>query len=146
MTLRPRLPARRGDDGSATVEAVILAAVLMFGTPDITIRCEAQRYRVNHVVLDHYLADVKNLAHAVRIVPSIRDGAPDGFKLYAIRPDSHIARLGFLNGDTVRRVNGRELSTPDKALETYSALRNAKRFEVEITRRGQPMTLEYILD
>ncbi len=76
-----------------------------------------------------------------RIVPSIKNGAPNGFKLYAIRPGSFYARIGFMNGDTILTVNGYTLDSVDKALEVFTKVREASRLELEITRRGKPIVL-----
>jgi general secretion pathway protein C len=53
------------------------------------------------------------------------------------------AKLGLTNGDTLSAINGMELTTADKALEVYTKLREATSLEVEIQRRGKPMTLKY---
>ena len=78
-----------------------------------------------------------------RIVPAVKDGKPDGFKLYAVRPDSLLAALGLHNGDTVTAINGHLLGTPDHVLELYDRLRDAKVFTVTITRAGASLTLNY---
>jgi len=76
-------------------------------------------------------------------LPAVKNGKPDGFKLYAIRPSSAFAKLGLTNGDTLQSINGFELTSADKALEVYTKLREATSLEVEITRRGKPVTLKY---
>jgi general secretion pathway protein C len=83
------------------------------------------------------------LAKGARVVPAVKNGQPDGFKLYAIRPSSVYAKLGLTNGDTLQAINGFQLTSADKALEVYTKLREATQLEVEITRRGKPMTLKY---
>lgn len=80
-----------------------------------------------------------------RLVPAMENGQPAGFKLYAIRPTSLFARLGFLNGDTVRAINAFSLASAEQALEVYSKLRDATSLEVELVRRGQPVTLRYLI-
>jgi hypothetical protein len=92
-------------------------------------------------LLDLLLAKPAAFARQVRIVPSIKDGTANGFKLFAIRPGTLFARLGFKNGDTMHSVNGMELSSPDKALEAYTHLRDADNLEVALSRRGKPMKL-----
>lgn len=89
--------------------------------------------------------DFSCLARGSRIVPAYRDGKVLGFKLYAIRPNTLFASLGFQNGDTVKTINGHELETPDKALELYTKLRNEKKFSVAIERRGEPKTLVILI-
>ncbi|MBK7195319.1 MAG: hypothetical protein IPH80_22785 [Myxococcales bacterium] len=96
---------------------------------------------ITRATVDQLLADPMATAKGVRVVPSIQDGEPDGFKLYAMRRSSPFAALGFANGDTVHRINGEALTSMDRALEIYAKLRDATRLEVELTRRGRPTTL-----
>lgn len=100
---------------------------------------------IEHKLLERVLADGSSLATSARIVPSIHDGKPDGFRLYAIRPGSFFAHLGFENGDTLQTINDMDMSSPDKALELYTKIHNATQLLVRIVRRGQPMTLEYTI-
>lgn len=72
-----------------------------------------------------------------RIVPSIKSGKANGFKIYAIRPNSIYARLGIRNGDTIHSINGKGLTSIDKGLEIYSELKTASSLSVAITRRGK---------
>jgi len=103
-------------------------------------------YEVDASLLDKLSDDPKLFLRGARLVPSMQNGKPDGFKVYAIRPSSVFARLGMANGDTVRTINGTELTSADKALEVYSALKASKRGDaivVELVRRSKPMTLTY---
>jgi general secretion pathway protein C len=96
--------------------------------------------------VDEILGNPMAAAKGARVVPSVKDGKPNGFKLYAIRPSSVYARLGFQNGDTIQSVNGFELTSADKALELYTKLKDATSIELEISRRGVPMTLKIKID
>lgn len=98
-------------------------------------------YRLPRATADALLADPSSLAKGARVVPAIRNGQPDGFKLYAIRSSSLYARLGFQNGDTIRAINGYELTSPDKALELYTKLRDANELTFDLWRRGKPVLL-----
>ena len=100
-------------------------------------------YEIDKSLVEKALANPMALAKGARIVPAVKNGKPDGFKLYAIRPSSVYAKLGLTNGDTLQSINGFELTSADKALEVYTKLREATQLEVEITRRGKPMTLKY---
>jgi general secretion pathway protein C len=62
--------------------------------------------------------------------------------LYAIRPTSPYAKIGLQNGDTISAINNFEITTPDKALDAYNAIRTAKDITIELSRRGKPMILE----
>jgi hypothetical protein len=100
-------------------------------------------FTVERNEIDKILADPMSVASGARVVPSIKNGAPNGFKLYAIRPGSVYAALGFLNGDTITAINGHDMSTPDKALEVYTQVRSASSLDVSITRRGTDLVLHY---
>lgn len=90
---------------------------------------------------EHIFGNPMATMKGARVVPAIKNGQPDGVKLYAIRPSSVFARLGFNNGDTIEQINGTAITTPDKALELYTKLQKADVVTVDITRRGNPMQL-----
>lgn len=89
------------------------------------------------------LDEPMELAKGARAVPWMKDGKPAGFKLYAIRPSSLYAAMGFNNGDTLSAINGTQLTSADVALEKYAALSAAKHIELGIVRRGKSVTLVY---
>ena len=102
-------------------------------------------YEIKKELVDQVLMNPMAVAKGARIVPAIKGGKPDGFKLYAIRPSSVYAQLGMSNGDTLHGINGFELTSADKALEVYTKLREATSLDVDVTRRGKPVTLHYTI-
>ncbi|HEV7558904.1 MAG TPA: type II secretion system protein GspC [Kofleriaceae bacterium] len=100
-------------------------------------------YEIDKSLVDKVLLNPMAVAKGARVVPAVKNGKPDGFKLYAIRPNSVYAKLGLQNGDTLQSINGFELTTADKALEVYTKLREATSLQVDVTRRGSPSTLNY---
>lgn len=100
-------------------------------------------FEIDKDVVDKILENPMAVARGARIVPSIKNGKANGFKLYAIRPSSMYAKIGLMNGDTIHAINGFELTTPDKALEVYAKLRSASSLSVNATRRGKPVSLNY---
>jgi general secretion pathway protein C len=102
-------------------------------------------YEIDRALVDKILANPMGVAKGARVVPAVQNGKPAGFKLYAIRPNSVYSKLGLTNGDTLSSINGFELTSADKALEVYTKLREATSLEVEIQRRGKPMTLKYTI-
>jgi general secretion pathway protein C len=109
------------------------------------VHCNGTNCTVERALVDKALANTAALATAARFVPSIKDGKPNGFKLYAIRPNSIFGLIGLQNGDTVKGINGLDMSTPDKALEVYTKLRNASHLSVQVERRGENLTLDYTI-
>lgn len=112
------------------------------GLLDTIVLSDDTHARLPRATFEALLADAGRLARGGRIVRAVTSGQPDGYKLYAIRPDSVFARLGFANGDTVHSINGAPLADID---DLASLLNDAKSrvavFDFQLTRRGQPMTL-----
>lgn len=100
-------------------------------------------FEITREALDRILSAPAKLGRGARLVPSFKNGKPDGFKIYAIRPGSAYARLGLHNGDAIHRINGHPLSTPDKALEVYTQIKDASTITVELSRRGRPAAITY---
>jgi general secretion pathway protein C len=100
-------------------------------------------YEIDRALVDKVLANPMGIAKGARVVPAVKNGKADGFKLYAIRPNSVYSKLGFSNGDTLHSINGFELTSADKALEVYTKLKEANSLQVEITRRGKPVSINY---
>ena len=117
---------------SSDVDAVLAAGIKQL---------DDTHYRVSAKVIDAILENPMAIGKGARMVPAVKNGKPDGFKLYAIRPSSFYARIGLMNGDTLQSINGFDLTSADKALEIYSKIRDATAFELGLERRGKPLTL-----
>jgi general secretion pathway protein C len=109
------------------------------------IRCTGSACEIDRSLVDQALANTTSLATAARFVPSIKDGRPNGFKLYAIRPSSIFWRIGLQNGDTIKQINGMEMNSPDQALGVYTKVRSASHLTVAVDRRGETVTLDYTI-
>jgi len=105
----------------------------------------ANRWEINRGALNKVLSDTTMIARSARVAPAVRNGKPVGFKLIRIRPGSFYSMLGMFNGDTINAVNGRPITTPDRALEVYTAMRAASHVTISFTRRGKPLTHEYTI-
>ncbi len=106
-------------------------------------KVSANSYEIEQSEIDATLSNLNTIATQARIVPSFKDGESNGFKLFSIRPGSLYSKIGIKNGDVVQRINGYEITSPDKALEIYSKLKSAKQITVDLQRRGKPQTLDY---
>ena len=106
-------------------------------------KIDDNNYEIDKSLVDKVLANPMAVAKGARVVPAVKNGKPDGFKLYAIRPSSVYAKLGLQNGDTLQSINGFDLTSADKALEVYTKLREATSLEVDVTRRGKSEKLKY---
>lgn len=104
---------------------------------------DENNYEIPRNEVDRALANLNDLAMQARIVPAFKDGQAEGFKLFSIRPDSLYSKIGIVNGDVIKRINGFEMNSPEKALEVYTKLKDANRIDIELDRNGSTLRKTY---
>jgi general secretion pathway protein C len=100
-------------------------------------------YEVPRAEIDRTLGNLNEVAMQARIVPAFKDGQAQGFKLFSIRPDSIYSKIGVQNGDVIKRINGFDMNSPEKALEVYSKLKEANNIVIELERNGSAIRKSY---
>jgi general secretion pathway protein C len=103
----------------------------------------ANERNVDRALVETLIENSSALMSQARILPYERDGQVQGFKLYGIRRNSLLSKLGMNNGDIIHSIGGIDMTSPDRALEAYSKLRNVGSLSVAYTRRGKRQNLEY---
>lgn len=93
-------------------------------------------YEIEARDFDGLMANLSILASQARLVPAFENGKSIGFKIFNIIPDSIYAKVGLQNGDIITRVNGYELTSPDKALELYQMRSTAQQINLDYRRGG----------
>ena len=101
------------------------------------------KYTIDQSEVDYALGNLDKLSREARVVPNFQDGATNGFKVFSIRRNSALRKMGIKNNDVLTGVNNFDLSNTQKALEIYSKLQTEKSFRLDILRNGEPMTMEY---
>ncbi len=100
-------------------------------------------YMIDESEVENALNNINKLMTQIRVVPNFKDGQANGFKVFAIKPDSIFAKIGLKNGDVIQNINDQDITSPDKAFLAFQELRNEKNFSVSISRRGQAKTMQY---
>ena len=105
------------------------------------IKALSDKYEVSRDEIEETLSMMQ-----ARIVPSFKDGKAEGFKLFSIRPGSLLDKIGIENGDLIKRINGNDINSPERAIEVYSKLRHTSRFEIEIVRNGSTLLKTFTIE
>jgi general secretion pathway protein C len=103
------------------------------------------QYNVDRSEVEKAMNNLSEVATQARIVPNFKNGKASGFKMFSIKPGSIYSKIGLQNGDVIQKINGYEMSSPDKALEIYQKLKEANTVTIELQRRGQDSTLNYTI-
>lgn len=112
---------------------------------DAITQVDENNYVIPREEIDKQLSNLNSIATQARIVPSFKNGVANGFKLFSIRPGSIYSKIGIQNGDVIKKINGYEINSPDKALEVYSKLKEASKIEIELERRGSQLNKSYVI-
>jgi general secretion pathway protein C len=78
-----------------------------------------------------------------RLLPSQKEGKVEGFKASEVKPNGVFAMIGIKNGDVLLRLNDFPMDAPDKALQSFIALKGQSHLKLDIIRDGQPQTFNY---
>ena len=106
-------------------------------------RVSDSNFTIERSLVDRILANQAELMRTARIIPHEEGGRVIGVKMYGIRRNSLLGRLGMQNGDMLRTINGFDMASPDSALEAYARLRSADHLSMQVVRRGSAMTIDY---
>lgn len=98
---------------------------------------------INRKDIQNSLKDINKLMSEVRIRPHFKDGQSDGLSVSRIKGGSIFSKLGLRNGDIVQKINGEPINSPDEVLALYEKLKSGSRVSLEVTRKGEPKTMNY---
>jgi general secretion pathway protein C len=91
-------------------------------------------------------AALDNISQAMtdaRLLPSQKDGKVEGFRASEVKPSGVFAMIGIKNGDVLLRLNDFPIDSPDKALQSFIALKGQNRLKLDMIRDGRPATFNY---
>jgi general secretion pathway protein C len=106
-------------------------------------RVSATEFLVDRRAVDQILEQQATLMRAVKLRPNQKNGRVTSLTVNRVSKHTLLAALGVRNGDQLRAINGFSLTNPEKALEAYSRLRTASELNLELVRRGKPVTIQY---
>jgi len=98
---------------------------------------------VPQATLRQQLQNLPQLLTQAKAVPHTENGQQTGFRVVEIQDGSVFHDLGLEREDVIRAVNGTPLRTIDDALKAYSNLKSARSFQLDLLRRGRPLTIDF---
>jgi len=104
------------------------------------------RQHVDRPFLQNQIQDFPKLLSQARVTPHFLDGKADGFVITDIVPGSLYQKIGLMNGDIIRRVNGQQIISAQQAMSMYQGLQNSSSINVELMRAGQVQNVHYDID
>ena len=136
---RPSLPTARP---SITSRADPISQGGIF--PSIR-RGDSIEVRVPAVEVKKSMENFSSVLKQARVVPySGKDGT--GFQIRSIRPRSIFQRIGLLNFDVIKAVNGKPITTADQAVGLLTLFQNEREIILDVRRRGREIKMIFIIE
>ena len=91
-------------------------------------------------------AALDNIGQAMtdaRLLPSLKDGKVEGFRLSEVKPQGVFGTLGLKNGDVLAKINDFPVDSPEKAIQSFMTLKGQNRIKLDLLREGAPASLVY---
>ncbi|MGK4005236.1 type II secretion system protein GspC [Sorangium sp. So ce1036] len=101
-----------------------------------------REFIVDRTAVDMVLEKQGELMRSARIVPVREGDRVIGVRLARVASGSLLTAIGLKRGDTIRSINGFDLTDPQSALQAYARLRSANNLAVAIRRGGRDMTID----
>jgi len=102
-----------------------------------------RQQEVDRATLQKKISDFPSLMSEARVVPHFLDGKSDGFVITDIVVGSLYQQVGLQNGDVIRKVNGKQVTSAQQAMAMYKALESATSIDLELMRAGQVQQVHY---
>ncbi|WP_437785566.1 type II secretion system protein GspC [Sorangium sp. So ce1097] len=101
-----------------------------------------REFIVDRSAIDLVLEKQGELMRSARIVPAREGERVIGVRLARVTPNSLLTALGLRTGDTIRSINGFDMTDPQSALQAYARLRSADNLAIAVQRGGKDMTID----
>jgi general secretion pathway protein C len=103
----------------------------------------AGTFVIDQRALNSALDNIGQAMSDARLLPSQKDGKVEGFRASEVKPNGVFAMVGIKNGDVLQRLNDFPIDSPDKALQSFIALKGQNRLKLDMIRDGHPVTFNY---
>lgn len=103
----------------------------------------AGSYVIDQRALNATLDNPAQAMSDARLLPFQKDGRVEGFRASEVKQNGVFAMIGIKNGDVLLRLNDFPIDSPDKALQSFIALKGQSRLKLDLIRDGQPQTFNY---
>jgi general secretion pathway protein C len=103
----------------------------------------AGKFVVDQRALNAALDNIGQAMTDARLLPSMKDGKIEGFRVSEVKPAGIFGMVGVKNGDVLLRMNDFPIDSPEKAIQSFVSLKGQSKIQLDLIRDGQPTTFNY---
>ena len=93
--------------------------------------------------LEETMEKLPELMSTVKFNTHITDGDPDGVQISGVKSGSILRKMGLINSDVIKSVDGRDIESLEDLAPIFSDLQSSEQLSIEIMRRGRSRTYNY---
>lgn len=103
----------------------------------------ADSFVIDQRLLNAALDNIGQAMTDARLLPSIRDGKVEGFRVSEVKPSGVFAMVGIRDGDVLHRINDLPVDSPERAIQSLATLKGQNRIKIDLVRNGRPTIFSY---
>jgi general secretion pathway protein C len=103
----------------------------------------AGSFVIDQKALNATLDNIGQAMSDARLLPSMKEGKVEGFRISEVKPAGVFGMVGMKNGDVLLRINDFAIDSPEKAIQSLAALKGQTRLKLDLVRDGQPTSFNY---
>jgi general secretion pathway protein C len=103
----------------------------------------AGSYVIDQRALNAALDNLGQVMTDARLLPSVKEGKVEGFRISEVKPSGVFSMIGMRNGDVLLRINDLPVDSPERAIQSLASLKGQNRIKLDLVRDGQPTTFSY---
>lgn len=135
ITLRTPLAPAEADKTSTSAALATQQGVVITGSGSSGI--------IDQRALNAALDNIGQAMTDARLLPSVKDGKVEGFRVSEVKPQGVFAAVGLKNGDVLLKINEFPIDSPEKAIQSFMTLKGQNRIKLDLLRDGAPTSLTY---
>lgn len=110
------------------------------------IKVDGNDIKIKRDYLNSYVKDIDKVWNNISINEIRKDGKIEGFKVGSVNKNSVFGKLGLIQGDIIKSINNKVISSYADAFKIYNNINNTKYLNIEIIRNNETMELNYEID
>lgn len=103
----------------------------------------AGSYVIDQRALNAALENLGQVMTDARLLPSVKEGKVEGFRISEVKPAGVFSMIGMRNGDILLRINDLPVDSPERAIQSLASLKGQNRIKLDLVRDGQPTSFNY---
>lgn len=100
-------------------------------------------YIIDKSLIEDSFENIGKLMRQAKIIPRLKGGKIDGFKILKIKKKSLFSHIGLSNGDIIHQINNKGITGPEDALKLFEIFKTAKSISIDLERGKSKKTLSY---